>query len=70
MGRAIGFYRFRHIERGMGMIFKTIGLEPRGRLSDLAAKASWRLLQWRRDKFRVALAKYADEGAVPLKRAA
>jgi rubrerythrin len=70
MGRAIGFYRFRHIERGMGMIFKTIGLEPRGRVSDLAAKASWRLLQWRREKYRAALAKYADEAAVPLKLAA
>jgi hypothetical protein len=70
MGRAIGFYRFNHIERGMGMIFKTIGLDPRGRVSDMAAKASWRLLQWRRDKYRVALAKYAEESAVPLKRAA
>jgi hypothetical protein len=70
MGRAIGFYRFNHIERGMGMIFKTIGLEPRGRVSDLAAKASWRLLQWRRDKYRTALAKYANENAAPLKRAA
>jgi hypothetical protein len=70
MGRAIGFYQFRHIERGMGMIFKTIGLDPRGRVSDLAAKASWRLLQWRREKYRVALAKYANENAVPLPRAA
>ena len=70
MGRAIGFYRFNHIERGMGMIFKTIGLDPRGRVSDLAAKASWRLLQWRRDKYRVALEKYAEESAVPFKRAA
>ncbi|MCA3286687.1 MAG: ferritin-like domain-containing protein [Roseomonas sp.] len=70
MGRAIGFYRFNHIERGMGMIFKTIGLDPRGRISDMAAKASWRLLQWRRDKYRTALAKYAEESAVPLKRAA
>jgi hypothetical protein len=70
MGRAIGFYHFNHIERGMGMIFKTIGLDPRGRVSDLAAKASWRLLQWRRDKYRVALAKYAEESAVPFKRAA
>ena len=70
MGRAIGFYRFRHIERGMGMIFKTIGLEPRGRVSDLAAKASWRLLQWRREKYRAALMKYADEAAAPLKLAA
>jgi len=70
MGRAIGFYRFRHIERGMGMIFKTIGLEPRGRVSDLAAKASWRLLQWRREKYRAALVKYANENAAPLQRAA
>ena len=70
MGRAIGFYRFNHIERGMGMIFKTIGLDPRGRVSDLAAKASWRLLQWRRDKYRAALAKYADENTVTFKRAA
>ena len=70
MGRAIGFYRFRHIERGMGMIFKTIGLDPRGRISDMAAKASWRLLQWRRDKYRAALAKYADENTVTFKRAA
>ena len=70
MGRAIGFYQFRHIERGMGMIFKTIGLEPRGRVSDLAAKASWRLLQWRREKYRAALVKYANENAAPMPRAA
>ena len=70
MGRAIGFYRFRHIERGMGMIFKTIGLEPRGRVSDLAAKASWRLLLWRREKYRAALTKYADESLPTLARAA
>ena len=38
--------------------------------SDLAAKASWRLLQWRRDKYRAALVKYANENAAPLKRAA
>ena len=48
MSRAMGFYRFRHIERGMGMIFKAVGLKPRGRLSDLSAKGAWRLLQWRR----------------------
>ena len=52
MGRAMGFYRFRHIERGMGMIFKSIGLQPRGRLSALAARGAWRFLDRRRDKFR------------------
>src|ERR1700759_5454868 len=42
MGRAMAFYRFRHIERGMGMIFKAVGLPPRGRLSDVSAQAAWR----------------------------
>ena len=51
MGRAMAFYRFRHIERGMGMIFKSVGLAPRGRLSDLSARGAWRLLQWRRRRF-------------------
>ena len=55
MGRAMNFYRFRHIERGMGMVFKSVGLEPRGRLSALAARGAWRLLCWRRDRFRAAL---------------
>lgn len=52
MGRAMGFYRYRHIERSMGMVFKAVGLEPRGRLSGLAARGAWRLLCWRRDRFR------------------
>ena len=51
MARATAFYRFRHIERGMGMIFKAVGLPPRGRLSDLSAKLAWRLMQWRRRRF-------------------
>jgi len=63
MGRAMGYYRFHHIERGMGMIFKSIGLEPRGRLSGLAAKGAWRYLQWRRDRFKAALDKSANENA-------
>jgi hypothetical protein len=56
MARAMAFYRFRHIERGMGMIFKTVGLKPRGRLSDLSAKAAWQLMQWRRQRFAAKLA--------------
>jgi len=51
MSRAMGYYRYRHIERGMGMVFKSVGLSPRGRLSGIAAKGAWRLLCWRRDKF-------------------
>jgi rubrerythrin len=63
MGRAMDYYRFRHIERGMGMVFKSIGLEPRGRMSDLAAKGAWKLLQWRREKYRQALIRAANENA-------
>jgi hypothetical protein len=48
MSRAAGYYRFRHVERGMGMIFKAVGLKPRGRLSDFGARFAWRLIQWRR----------------------
>ncbi|MFT8243019.1 acyl-ACP desaturase [Roseomonas sp. BN140053] len=65
MGRAMGFYRFRHIERGMGMVFKSIGLEPRGRISDLAARGAWRLLQWRRNRYAQQFAGPANENAVP-----
>jgi hypothetical protein len=63
MGRAMDYYRFRHIERGMGMVFKSIGLEPRGRMSDLAAKGAWKLLQWRRERYRQALIRAANENA-------
>ena len=49
--RAMAFYRFRHIERGMGMVFKSVGLPPRGRLSGLSAKAAWRMMQWRQRRF-------------------
>ena len=48
---AMALYRFRHLERGMGMIFKAVGLPPRGRLSDLAARLAWRTMQWRRRRF-------------------
>lgn len=51
MGRAMRFYRFRHVERGMGMVFKAIGMKPRGRLSDIAAKLAWQLLRWRQRQF-------------------
>jgi hypothetical protein len=50
MGGAMSVYRFRHIDRGMGMIFKAVGLPPRGRLSDMSARLAWRLLQYRRRK--------------------
>ncbi len=51
MGRAMGFYRLRHIERSIGMVLKSVGLPPRGRLSVLGTKLAWTLLQRRRRKF-------------------
>lgn len=51
MGRAMNFYRYHHIERGIGMILKATGLPPRGRLSRGAAALAWRLLVWRRQRF-------------------
>jgi Fatty acid desaturase len=51
MSRAMGYYRFGHIERGMGMIFKAVGLPPRGRLSDVSAHLAWRMLQRRQRRF-------------------
>lgn len=43
----VPIYRFGHVERGMGMVFKAVGLKPRGRLSDLSARLAWKLLQRR-----------------------
>jgi rubrerythrin len=63
MGRAMGFYRISHIERGMGMIFKTIGLDPRGRMADIATKGAWRLLQWRHHRYQQALRRAVNENA-------
>ncbi len=56
MGRAMGFYRWRHIERSMGMVLKSVGLPPRGRLSSGAARLAWALLQRRKRKFDAELA--------------
>ena len=56
MARAMSYYRPRHIERGMGMIFKAVGLKPRGLLSDLSSKLAWRLMRYRRRQFEARLA--------------
>ena len=51
MGRAMTFYRWRHIERSTGMVLKAVGLPPRGRLGGGAAKLAWALMQRRRRTF-------------------
>ncbi|MGH7050824.1 MAG: hypothetical protein ACREFS_08960 [Acetobacteraceae bacterium] len=40
----------------MGMIFKAVGLPPRGRLSGIAATLAWRLLKRRQRRFTASLA--------------
>ena len=51
MGRAISFYKWKHIERSTGMVLKTVGLPPRGRLGTGAARLAWTLLQRKRRSF-------------------
>lgn len=58
MARAMGFYRQRHLDRSMGMIFKAVGLSPRGRASQLAARAAFRFVQWRQGRYARALEQY------------
>jgi hypothetical protein len=70
MARAMGFYRPRHIERVTGMVFKAVGLEPRGRMADLAFRGGWRFLCWRRDRYREALRRQEAAAAPPLAAAA
>ncbi len=45
--RAYAFYREHHVDRGMGMIFKAVGLDPQGRLKRVASRLAWRLLDAR-----------------------
>ena len=54
MGRAMGFYRYPHVERSMGMILKAVGLPPRGRLSAVMARLFWAILQRRQRRFAAA----------------
>ncbi|HEY4045002.1 MAG TPA: ferritin-like domain-containing protein [Rhodopila sp.] len=53
---AMRFYRYRHIERGTGMVLKAVGLPPRGRLSAGATKLAWHLMQRRQRRFSEQLA--------------
>lgn len=58
MARAMRFYQFAHLDRGMGMMFKAVGFSPRGRASRLAAHAAFRLVKWRQRKYERALDSY------------
>jgi hypothetical protein len=59
MSRAMGAYRFCHIERGTRMILKTVGLRPSGRISDLSTRLAWKLLQYRQKSMTATLQRAA-----------
>lgn len=63
MTKAMAFYRFRHVERGMGMIFKAVGLPPRGRLSGLTARLAWQLIRRRQRRYAARTAPALAEAA-------
>jgi len=45
--RAIAVVRAHHVERGVAMIFKAVGLPPSGRLSHIAGRLAWAALRRR-----------------------
>ncbi len=47
MARAMDFYQHRHLDRAMGMIFKSIGLNPRGKMSAMAGYGLYRAVKYR-----------------------
>jgi rubrerythrin len=67
MSGAIGFYRFHHIARGMGMVLKSVGLPPRGWLSAGLARLAWALMQRRKHRFdrRIAPPAFPSRTAAP-----
>ena len=45
--RAYAIYRPHHVERGVAMILKAVGLMPNGRLGRTLAAVWWRAMRWR-----------------------
>ncbi len=71
MVKAMTYYRYYTIERGIGMIMKAVGLPPRGTLSELAARAAFRFIQFKQRRSQVLVERAAAEGnAMPLAKAA
>ncbi len=52
--RAYGFYRPWHVERGIAMIFKAVGLKPHGRLNLALGRLAYRFMQARRRRLALA----------------
>jgi hypothetical protein len=69
LSRAIGFYRPHHLDRATGMMLKAVGLPPRGRFSELAARGGYALMQRKRVRMERLLAARGHNPA-PLAQAA
>ena len=48
--RAYAVYRPHHVERGMGMILKAVGLTANGRLHRAASRLAWRVMRYRAER--------------------
>jgi len=48
--RAYGFYKPRHVERGIAMVMKAVGLEPQGRLSAILSRWTYRFMHFRHQR--------------------
>ncbi len=48
--RAYCLYRPAHVQRGIAMILKAMGLSPQGRLNDWLSRAALKWLSWRSDR--------------------
>lgn len=54
--RAFALYRPHHVERGIAMLLKAVGLTPNGRLSQLASGIAWRATRYRASRLAKAAA--------------
>jgi hypothetical protein len=45
--RALALYRQDHVQHMVVMVFKTVGLAPRGRLAGAASRLAWRVMRFR-----------------------
>ncbi len=69
MSRAMGFYHRNHIDRAMGMMFKTIGFTPHGRVSRAASRLAFTAMRRRGRKFERVIAARPPVAATPAREA-
>ena len=68
MSRAMGFYRQNHIDRAMGMMFKTIGFTPHGRVSRVVSRLAYVAMRRRGRRFETGDARAHQQSGDPTGR--